>query len=77
MIKGNRVKLTQWIEGHSRSGPFVVRVEVDAVVPEADPSEPAFEPRALKVLDEAARLAAVGDLEALAKIGEVYFRKSA
>ena len=77
MIKGNRIKLTQWIEGRSRSGPFVVRIEVDAVIPESDPSEPAFEPPALKVLDEAARLAAAGDLDALAKIGVVYFRKSA
>lgn len=77
MIKGNRIKLTQWIEGRSRSGPFVVRVEVDAVIPESDPSEPAFEPPALKVLDEASRLAAAGDLEALAQIGAIYFRKSA
>jgi len=77
MVQGSRIKLPQWIEGQTASGSFVVRVEVEAVIPDADQSEPCFEPDAVRLLDEAQRLADAGDLESLAKIGEVYFRRTA
>jgi hypothetical protein len=35
-LKGKRTKIERWI--HAR--PCVVRVEVDAIIPDADPSEP-------------------------------------
>ncbi len=73
MIKGKRIKLSQWIHGTQ----CVVRVEVDAVIPDADPSEPCFEPEAVKWMDELQRLADTGDVAALADVGDVYVRRSA
>jgi hypothetical protein len=77
MLKGQRIKLPQWIEGRSTFGSFVVRIEADAIIPDADPSEPCFEPETARLLDEAQRLADAGDVEALAKLGEVFVRRSA
>ena len=73
MISGKRVKVPQWIHGTQ----CVVRVEVEAVIPDADPSEPCFEPPAVKWMDDLQRLADAGDAEALSKFGEVFVRRSA
>ena len=73
MIQGKRVKVPQWIHGTQ----CVVRVEVEAVIPDADPSEPCFEPQAVKWMDDLQRLADAGDADALAKFGEVFVRRSA
>lgn len=77
MIRGRRIKLPQWIEGRTGAAPFVVRVGVEAVIPDADPAEPCFEPDALRILDEAQRFADAGDVERLASLGDVYWRKTA
>lgn len=77
MVKGQRIKVAQWIEGRSLMGPFVLKVEVEAVIPDADTSEPCFEPQVLRQLDEWQRLADLGRIEELAKVGEVYVRKTA
>ncbi len=77
MVKGTRIKLPQWIEGRSAFGSFVVRIDTDAVIPDADPSEPCFDPDAARLLDEAQRLADAGDIDALSNMGEVYVRRSA
>jgi hypothetical protein len=61
----------------SRQAVRVVRVRVDAVIPDADPSEPCFEPPAVKWMDELQRLADDGDVAALEKVGEVFVRRSA
>jgi hypothetical protein len=73
MIKGKQIKVLQWIHGQL----CVVRVEVDAVIPDEDPSEPCFEPPAVKWMDELQRLADAGDVNALARVGQVYVRRSA
>lgn len=73
MIQGKRVKVPQWIHGAQ----CVVRVEVEAVIPDADPSEPCFEPPAVKWMDDLQRLADAGDADALSKFGEVFVRRSA
>ncbi len=73
MIKGKRIKVPQWIHGTQ----CVVRVDVDAVIPDADPSEPCFEPPAVRWMDELQRLADAGDVNALSKFGDVYVRRSA
>lgn len=73
MIKGKHVKIPQWIHGKL----CVVRVEVDAVIPDEDPAEPCFEPPAVKWMDELQRLADAGDVNALASVGELYVRRSA
>jgi hypothetical protein len=77
MIKGRRVTIPQWIEGRSTFGSFVVRIIADAVIPDDDQTEPCFEPPTAKMLDEAQRLANLGDVDALSKIGDVYLRRSA
>lgn len=46
-------------------------------MPDEDPSEPCLEPETVRWLDELQRLADAGDTEALAKVGDVYVRRSA
>ena len=77
MIKGQRIKVPQWIEGRSASGPFAVRIDAEAVIPEEDQSEPCFEPATMRLLEEAQRLADAGDVDTLSRMGEVYTRRSA
>jgi hypothetical protein len=72
-IPGRRVRMTKWIHGRL----CVARVEVDAIVPDADPSEACLEPATVKWLDELQRLADAGDVGALEKHGEVFVRRSA
>jgi hypothetical protein len=72
-IKGKRIKVPRWIH----AGPCVVRVEVEAVIPESDPSEPCLEPDVVRWLDEIHALAVAGRVDELAKIGDVYVRRSA
>ena len=72
-IPGKRVRVPKWVHGRL----CVVRVEADAVIPDADPSEPCLEPATLRWLDELQRQADAGDVEALAKVGEVFVRRSA
>jgi len=73
MVQGQRMKLTRWIH----SGPCVLRVEVDAVIPDADPSEPCLEPDTVRLLDRLQQLADEGRVEELERYGEVYIRRSA
>ncbi len=73
---GKRVKLVKWIHGRQR----VVRVMVDAVIPDADPSEPCLDLEKVRWLDELQQLADRGggaDTEAPARAGDVYVRRSA
>ena len=72
-IKGKRTKIERWIHAQ----PCVVRVEVEAIVPDADPSEPCLEPKTIRFLDELQTKADRGMVKELAKIGDVYVRQSA
>lgn len=54
-----------------------ISVEGDAVIPAEDPSEPRFEPPAVRWMDELQRLADEGRVEELARHVEVYVRRSA
>lgn len=72
-MPGKRIKLTKWIS----SGPIAVRLIVEGVIPDADDSEPCLQSETVRFLDEAQRLADAGDVDALAKPGEVYVRRSA
>ncbi len=72
-IPGKRVRVRKWIHGRL----CVVRVEAEAVIPDAAPSEPCLEPATLRWLDQLQELADKGDVEALAKIGEVFVRRTA
>ena len=72
-LKGKKTKIERWI--HAR--PCVVRVEVDAIIPDADPSEPCLEPKTIRYLDELQAKAERGLIQELAQIGDVYVRQSA
>jgi hypothetical protein len=72
-IPGKRVRLPKWIHGSA----CAVHVEVEGVIPDADPSEPCLEPATVRYLDELQRLANAGMVDELAKHGEVYIRRSA
>lgn len=71
--QGRTVRVSRWIH----SPRIVVRVEVDALIPDEDPSEPCLTPETVRWLDEVQRLADAGDIAALERLGEVYLRKSA
>ncbi len=68
---GGRTKLMKWIHGQQ----CVLCVEVEAVYPADDPSEPSLEPDTVKRLDQYQRLADAGDAEALARVETVYARR--
>lgn len=72
-LQGKRVRIKRWIH----ATPCVVRVEVEAVIPDADPTEPCLEPETIHYLDEIQRQADLGMIRELAKVGEVYVRQSA
>ena len=67
-IPGTRVKRTRLV----RTDKFVVAVEVDAVIPDADPSEPCFEPAVVELLREVEAHAKRGDVDWLKQHGKVY-----
>jgi len=73
VLPGKRTKIEQWIHAPA----CVVRVEVEAVVPDADPSEPCLEPQTLRFLDELQRKADQGLVKELSEVGDVYVRRSA
>lgn len=55
----------------------MVKVVVDGRVPDAEPSQAYLEPAAITLLDELQRRADLGDVDFLAKHGEVYVRRTA
>ena len=72
-FEGKRVKQIRWVH----AGPCVVRVEVDAVIPVDDASEPCFEPTTVKFLREVHERAEARDIDWLNNVGDVYLRHSA
>ncbi len=70
---GKRVREVRWIH----AGPCVARVEVEAVIPKDDPSEPCYEPKTVAFLNEVHEHAEAGDVEWLKRVGDVYLRLSA
>ena len=72
-IPGKRIRIPRWIHGAR----CVVRVEVDAIIPDEDPSEPCLEPATIRFLDGLQKLADEGAVEELAGHGDVYVRRSA
>ncbi|MEO6436759.1 MAG: hypothetical protein ABIP55_13505 [Tepidisphaeraceae bacterium] len=55
-----------------RTERFVVAVEVEAVIPDADPSEPVFGPEVVELLRQVEAHARSGDVEWLKRHGKVY-----
>jgi hypothetical protein len=67
-IPGQRVKRTRWI--HTER--YVVAVEVEAVIPVEDPSEPCYESETVQLLKAVKEHAERGDLAWLKQHGKVY-----
>lgn len=67
-LTGKRIKRTRLV----RTDQFVVAVEVEAVIPDADPSEPCFEPDVIELLREVETRAKRGDVNWLKQHGKVY-----
>ena len=67
-IPGKRVKRTRLI----RTDRFVVAVEVEAVIPPDDPSEPCFESETIEFLKSVNERAKLGDKQWLQAHGQVY-----
>ena len=72
-LQGTRTRIERWIHAQA----CVVRVEVDAIVPDADPSEACLEPRTIRFLDEIQDKADRGLINELTSVGDVYVRRSA
>ena len=72
-LPGQRVRIPRWVFGEQ----YVVQVEVDAILPDDDPTEPCLEPATLRYLDQVQQWINAGDVEELEKAGAVYIRQSA
>ncbi|HLL89115.1 MAG TPA: hypothetical protein VK324_07410 [Tepidisphaeraceae bacterium] len=67
-LPGKRVRRTRLV----RTERFVVAVEVEAVIPDADPSEPCYEPDVVELLRQVEAHARAGDVDWLKAHGKVY-----
>jgi hypothetical protein len=67
-IPGQRVKRTRWVHADR----FVIAVEVEAVIPVDDPSEPCFDSETVQLLKAVQENAERGDLAWLQQHGRVY-----
>jgi hypothetical protein len=68
--QGRTQRIIQWVVG----GSYAVAVEVEAVFPPDDPSEPCLTPQTVRTLEQLAERAEAGDVEALRRAGAVYAR---
>jgi hypothetical protein len=67
-LPGKRVRRTRLV----RTDRFVVVVDVEAVIPDADPSEACYEPHTVELLRQVEQHAKSGDVEWLKQHGKVY-----
>jgi len=67
-IPGQRIQRTRLV----RTERFIVAVEVEAVIPDADPSEPCYESETVELLREVESRARRGDVDWLKQHGKVY-----
>ena len=65
---GKRVRRTRVV----RTDRFVVVVPVEAVIPDADPTEPVYEPATVELLRQVEQHARAGDVDWLKQHGKVY-----
>jgi len=72
-IEGKRVKRTRLVH----TDRFVVSIEVEAVIPADDPTEPCYESETVELLKLVEEHARRGDLDWLLQRGAVYERVAA
>lgn len=68
IIPGKRIKRHRLVE----TDRFVVTLEVEAVIPDADPSEPCYEAETVAFMKEVQLRAETGDRDWLVRHGRVY-----
>jgi hypothetical protein len=68
MLPSKRIRRNRLV----RTDRFVVVVEVEAVIPDADASEPCYGPETVELLREVEARAKLGDVEWLKQHGKVY-----
>jgi hypothetical protein len=73
LIPGKRIARTRLV----RTDWFVVAVAVEAVIPDADPSEPCYEPTTVELMREVESHAKSGDIAWLKQHGKVYIAMDA
>lgn len=67
-IPGKRIRRTRLV----RTDKYIVVLEVDAVILDADPSEPCYEPETVEFLREVEQRAERDDVDWLKRHGKVY-----
>ena len=67
-LAGKKVKRTRLV----RTDDYIVAVEVEALIPDADPSEACFESQTVELLRQVEQHAKSGDIEWLKQHGKVY-----
>ncbi|MFV2068328.1 MAG: hypothetical protein ACC645_15270 [Pirellulales bacterium] len=67
-IAGKRIKCLRWVH----TDRYVVAVQVEAVIPGDDPSEPCYESESVQLLREIEKRANLGEVEWLRQHGKVY-----
>lgn len=67
-VEGRRVRRERWIH----TPDYVVAVDVEAVIPDADPTEACYEPHTVDLLRQVERHAHLGDVDWLRRHGRVY-----
>ena len=67
-VPGKRIMRTRWVKTER----FIVVMEVEAVIPDADPSEACYEPEVVELLREVEKHAKDGDVSWLRRHGKVY-----
>jgi len=67
-VEGRRIRRMRLIQ----TDRYVVAIEVEAVIPDADPSEPVYEAETVELLREIEAHAQAGDLTWLQGRGKVY-----
>ncbi len=72
-VPGKRVKRTRLIQTER----YVIAVEVEAVIPDADPSEPCYEAETVQFLRQVQERADAGDEVWLRRHGKVYVAAAA
>jgi hypothetical protein len=67
-LPGKRIRRTRLV----RTDRYIVAVDVEAVIPDADPTEPCFEPHTVELLRQVEHHAKSGDVDWLKQHGKVY-----
>jgi hypothetical protein len=67
-LEGKRVRRTRWV----KTDRYVIAVDVEAVIPDSDASEPAYEPETVEFLRQVELHAHKDDLPWLQRHGKVY-----